>query len=224
MISWGITIVCFILIGVMVLSQLLKYPDLISIKDAEIKSNPEPVYLVSEGNGLIDSVYFQNDQLVKEGQLLAVITTVSHESIELFAPLDGKVLMVKDLKKGTSVEDQERVCVILAESLNINATVYIPADLSVKIQPGQYVNLEIVGYPKEEFGLVKGEVNFKSGIIEDKRLYLNVKLPNGLETSFGKQIPFKPNMKAEAEILLKDLTLLHRLLQSFDSILTHENE
>ncbi|MNL75900.1 hypothetical protein D3C87_2017790 [compost metagenome] len=53
---------------------------------------------------------------------------------------------------------------------------------------------------------------------KDGNLLLDVSLPNGLETSYKKQIVFQQEMKGTAEIVTEDLRLLERIMHQFRNI------
>ena len=94
-----------------------------------------------------------------------------------------------------------------------------PANNSGKIEVGQRVNIRLANYPDREFGVLKGKIQNIS-LIPDKNgnLLLDVEMPDGLETSYKKQIFFQQEMKGSAEIVTKELRLLERILYQFRSI------
>ena len=53
---------------------------------------------------------------------------------------------------------------------------------------------------------------------KDGNLLIDVALPNGLLTSYNKQIVFQQEMKGSAEIVTEDLRLIERILYQFKSI------
>jgi len=53
---------------------------------------------------------------------------------------------------------------------------------------------------------------------KDGNLLIDVALPNGLKTSYNKQITFQQEMKGSAEIVTEDLRLIERILYQFKSI------
>jgi multidrug resistance efflux pump len=94
-----------------------------------------------------------------------------------------------------------------------------PALNSGKIKVGQIVNIRLANFPDREFGILKGKIQNIS-LVPDKdgNLLLDVALPNGLETSYKKQIVFQQEMKGNAEIVTEDLRLIERILYQFKSI------
>ncbi|MBZ4037557.1 HlyD family secretion protein [Flavobacterium sp. 17A] len=94
-----------------------------------------------------------------------------------------------------------------------------PALNSGKIKVGQRVNIRLANYPDREFGVLRGEIKNIS-LVPDKdgNLLLDVALPNGLKTSYDKQIVFQQEMKGSAEIVTEDLRLIERILYQFKNI------
>ncbi|MBJ2125974.1 HlyD family secretion protein [Flavobacterium sp. IB48] len=90
---------------------------------------------------------------------------------------------------------------------------------SGKIKVGQKVNVRLANYPDREFGVLHGKVKNIS-LIPDKdgNLLLDVALPDGLRSSYKKEILFRQEMKGRAEIITEDLRLLERILYQFRDV------
>ena len=93
------------------------------------------------------------------------------------------------------------------------------AQNSGKLQIGQKVNIRLANYPDREFGVIEGKLKTIS-LTPDKEgnLLLNIELPNGLQTSYKKQINFQQEMTGTADIVTEDLRLLERLLYQFRDV------
>ena len=93
------------------------------------------------------------------------------------------------------------------------------AQNSGKLQIGQKVNIRLANYPDREFGVIEGKLKTIS-LTPDKdgNLLLDIELPNGLQTSYKKQINFQQEMTGTADIITEDLRLLERLLYQFRDI------
>ena len=93
------------------------------------------------------------------------------------------------------------------------------AQNSGKLQIGQKVNIRLANYPDREFGVIEGKLKTIS-LTPDKEgnLLLNIDLPNGLKTSYKKQINFQQEMTGTADIITEDLRLLERLLYQFRDV------
>lgn len=93
------------------------------------------------------------------------------------------------------------------------------AQNSGKLKIGQRVNIRLANYPDREFGVIEGKLKTIS-LTPDKEgnLLLDIELPNGLQTSYKKQINFQQEMTGTADIITEDLRLLERLLYQFRDI------
>lgn len=88
-----------------------------------------------------------------------------------------------------------------------------------KIQVGQKVNIRLANFPDHEFGILNGVVqNISLTPDKDSNLLINVSLPNGLQTSYKKQIAFQQEMSGTADIVTQDLRLIERLLYQFRDV------
>ncbi|HWV69610.1 HlyD family secretion protein [Chitinophaga sp.] len=100
----------------------------------------------------------------------------------------------------------------------------IPATNSGKVKEGQKVLLKLDNYPYQEFGMVEGRVkNMANSPDKDGNYYVNVILPNGLQTSFHKTLPFDKELKGNAEVVTQDLRLLERFFYQMRKLLRFES-
>ncbi len=93
------------------------------------------------------------------------------------------------------------------------------AQNSGKLKIGQKVNIRLANYPDREFGVIEGKLKTIS-LTPDKEgnLLLDIELPNGLQTSYKKQVNFQQEMTGTADIITEDLRLLERLLYQFRDV------
>jgi HlyD family secretion protein len=76
------------------------------------------------------------------------------------------------------------------------------------------VQLRFDAYPYEEFGFVKGKINYVSKIASDSGFYATVRLDNGLVTNLKTHVQYKNGLKAEALVITRNMRLLKRLYYS----------
>jgi hypothetical protein len=104
------------------------------------------------------------------------------------------------------------------ESLPVG-TALLPLQGSGKVKAGQRVNLRLNNYPDQEFGYVRGEVRSVSPLPTAEGMYVvDIALPDGLTTNYGKMLPLTREMKGSAEIITDDLRLLERLIMPLRKI------
>lgn len=93
------------------------------------------------------------------------------------------------------------------------------AQNSGKIKIGQKVNIRLANYPDREFGIVEGTIKAISlAPDKDGNILVDVSLPNGLKTSYKKQIIFQQEMSGNADIITQDLRLIERFLYQFKDV------
>lgn len=78
------------------------------------------------------------------------------------------------------------------------------------MKPGQQVLLKFNAYNDAEFGSVVGKIEFISAIPTDSGYMAKVSLPNGLRTNYNKQIYYRDGLKATADIITENMSLLER--------------
>lgn len=135
----------------------------------------------------------------------------------LRSSIEGKVSFLQLWAPNQTVNAGDNVFAVIP----INEKGYIgkvkaPAQNSGKIKVGQTVNIRLANYPDREFGIIKGAIKAIS-LTPDKdgNVLIDISLPNGLETSYKKQISFQQEMTGTADIVTDDLRLIERLLYQF---------
>ena len=94
-----------------------------------------------------------------------------------------------------------------------------PALNSGKIQVGQEVNIRLTNFPDSQYGMLNGKIkNISLTPDKDGNLWIDVRLPKTLVTSYNKKIPFQQEMSGSAEIITEDLRLTERLLYQFREV------
>ncbi len=86
---------------------------------------------------------------------------------------------------------------------------------SGKVKTGQTVNIKLSGYPYLEYGMVRGVVKSISLVPSNDSYVIELSLPSGLTTLYGKNLDFTQNMQGTAEIITDDLSLLQKILNPF---------
>ena len=138
----------------------------------------------------------------------------------LRSSIKGEVSFMQVWVENQTINSGEQVFVIVPkDSKNYIAKVKAPAQNAGKIKLNQTVNIRLANYPDREFGIIKGKVKSIS-LTPDKdgNLLIDVSLPNGIKTSYGKKIVFQQEMSGTADIVTEDLRLIERLLYQFRDI------
>ena len=177
-----------------------------SNKTSTINENKENVNL--ERN--VIQAFYQLKKNIKDWELNYVLRS----------SIDGKVTFLQIWTENQTINVGDNVFSIIPT----NESVYIgklkaPSLNSGKIKVGQDVNIRLANYPDREFGILKGKIkNISLTPDKDGNLLIDVSLPNGIETSYKKQIVFQQEMSGSADIVTEDLRLLERLLYQFRDV------
>ncbi|WP_396193443.1 HlyD family secretion protein [Flavobacterium sp.] len=134
--------------------------------------------------------------------------------------IDGKVTFLQLWSENQTINAGDNVFAIIPlNEKNYIGKLKAVAQNSGKIKVGQEVNIRLANYPDREFGIIKGKVKSIS-LTPDKdgNLLIDVSLPNGLKTSYKKDIAFQQEMTGTADIITEDLRLLGRLLYQFKDV------
>jgi len=132
----------------------------------------------------------------------------------LLAPVDGKVSFATFLQENQELKAGQLVCYINPENTQYYAEALISQYNFGKIKTGQEVLLKFPAYPWQEFGSVKGKIEFISTVPTDSGYLAKLSLPNGLNTSYKRSIQYRTGLTVQAEIIIADLRLTERFLHT----------
>jgi multidrug resistance efflux pump len=129
----------------------------------------------------------------------------------LIAPISGTL----SFSEFTQENQQSEMGKILAYVNPDNSSYYlkttIPQSNFGKVAKGQRVILKFPAYQWQEYGTVSGRVDYVSPNANDSSNYIaTIILPEGLHTNYKKKIAFREGLKADAEIVIKEMRLAHR--------------
>jgi HlyD family secretion protein len=131
----------------------------------------------------------------------------------LISPVSGIVTFTKFWSENQIVNRDEPVLsVVPFETGDYVGRISLKMNRSGKVKPGQTVNIKLSGYPYLEYGMVKGIVKSKSLVPSGDSYIMELSLPSGLTTLYGKKLDFTQNMQGTAEIITDDLRLLQKIL------------
>lgn len=132
------------------------------------------------------------------------------------APIDGKVSFFKPMSENEFVSANDEIMTIVPvgeeSSGDIQGFASLPFEGAGKVEIGQRVNIWLESFPAEQFGAVIGEVK-NIALVPQKNSYLvEVSLPNKLQTTYNKDLPFSQQMVGRANIVTEERRYLERIL------------
>lgn len=191
------------------------------------------IQLAQMNESLYDTEYQYLDQKnTLETQLRSLVNQLRAEidaweiSYALITPIDGEITLTQYWTNNQNVTAGNIVFNIVPTNQGeIIGKAMLPTERSGKVRKGQKVNIRFSNYPDKEFGIVKGIVENISLIpIVDgqnaKSYMVDIELPNGLRTSYNKELPFLPEMEGQADIITEDISLLERFLMPIRKVIT----
>ncbi len=133
----------------------------------------------------------------------------------LKAPVSGKVAFTSYWSNNHYVETDKEVFTIVPESQEIFGELLLPIIGSGKVEAGQRVNIKLDNYPAHEYGQISGRVVAVSLVPKDNMYTIRVHFPEGLTSSYKRQLEFKQEMQGSAEIITNDLRIIERIFNKF---------
>jgi HlyD family secretion protein len=181
---------------------------------------------------LLDTEQQYNDQKASFGleinnysiQLTNEINTWEMTYI-LVAPISGIVTFNNYWTENQNVSAGAPVFTIVPdEDGELVGKALLPVQRSGKVKVGQKVNIQFANYPENEFGIVWGEIRNISLVPIEGNYTLEIVLPNGLMTTYRKELKFSQEMQATADIITEDMRLIERLFMPIKKIFSESVE
>lgn len=186
----------------------------LKLKIAEIEQRKLDIDLTGKDNR---NQYFSS--LLLAGQNLESEIEKWIQTYLLKAPQDGIVTFTNYWHENQNVVNGHTVFKIVPENQEkITGKLVIPMSGAGKVKAGQKVNVKFDSYPFQKYGIVKAEL-IKISLVPEQNVYVaEVGFPNGLKTTYNKELMLRQEMTATAEIITEDLRLFERFfypLRSF---------
>lgn len=137
----------------------------------------------------------------------------------IIAPYKGKISFTKYWSAGQYVTSGEEVMTVIPINNSLIGKLVLPPAKSGKVRTGQDVNIKLDSYPYTEYGIIQGRIQSISSMPSEKNYLVDVCLPNGLHTNYGKAVNFSQEMSGIADIITEDMTLFERFCYPIRSIL-----
>lgn len=208
-----------------------KYLDgYLSINNVNTAIQNTEMQITQMQESLVDARYQYNDKKNQlEAQLKTYIAQLGTEiqtwelNYTLISPIDGQVTFTNYWVENQNVTAGDAVFTIIPNSnQEIIGKAQMPLARSGKVKVGQKVNIRFLNFPDNEYGIVKGIVKnistvpLKEGI--ENTYIVEISLPEGLKTTYNKELPYLPEMQAQADIITENMSLLERFFMPLRKI------
>lgn len=168
----------------------------------------------------VDNQYIEKKNTL-ETQIKTYVTQLLTEiqawemSNVLVAPVNGKVTFTTYWVMNQNIAIGDEIFnIVPTDKGEIIGKATLPIARSGKVKIGQKVNIRFENFPDNEFGIVRGilqNISLVPSKGKDGNNYIvEIRLPEGLRTTYNKDLPYLPEMQAQADIITEDLSLLER--------------
>lgn len=133
------------------------------------------------------------------------------------ATYDGTFRFQNSWKENQLIKTGDLFATILPENQGeYLANLKVPLQNSGKIQNNQKVLIKLDNFPFQEYGMLEGRIQSMSTITDkDGNYFIEVSMPKGLKTSYGKEIKFDKELTGSAEIITEEMRLIERVFYQF---------
>lgn len=143
----------------------------------------------------------------------------------LQAPINGKISFANFwIENQNTIAGNEVFTIVPDSTSNIIGKAVLPVTRSGKVKGKQKVNIRLQNFPENEFGILRGTVQYISLVPAQsgETIYYSVEitLTNGLITTYKKKLPYLSNMQGQADIITDDISLLERFILPIKKILS----
>jgi multidrug resistance efflux pump len=155
-------------------------------------------------------------------QLKALISEINKwkEKYVIESPVNGKLSFFNVWTVNQNIKQGDELFAIIPDGKQeFIGKCALPVFNTGKLALGQRVNIKLDNYPYNENGMLNGIVTNISEVPNKDKYLIDVKLLNGLTTSYNKTLIYKEEMKGKAEIITESKSILNRLFDNFNKYL-----
>lgn len=144
-------------------------------------------------------------------ELYNIIEDWKHNNI-IISPIDGKIVFLDSWTERQYFRKEEKLFAIIDPSNNLIVDVNVKANNFGKVFKGLKTKVISLNYPKGEYGVIYGSVEKINAVPKNGEYSVNIKIESPIKTSYGKTIPFQPEMPVKVEIITTNRSIASRLL------------
>lgn len=165
--------------------------------------------------------------LEQSRQQLAAQIAQWRQQYVLEAPVAGRVTLVNYWSENQHVAVGDKLASIVPDgATEVIGRLQVPSAGFGKVKVGQGVNVKLNGYPYMEFGVLRGRIRSLSAVPEQIQTQsgttiaytAEVVFPDGMTTSYKRELPMIQRMDGTAEIVTEDMRLIERFIQPVVSL------
>ncbi len=131
----------------------------------------------------------------------------------LSAPIAGMVTLTTYWSENHVISAGERLATVVPVDISIIICRAIVPSLGIgKVKIGQQVNIKLTGYPYMEHGMLTGEVSSVSLVPEKEGYIVEIRLNDGMMSSYSEHIQLVQEMDGTAEIITDEMRMIYRFI------------
>jgi multidrug resistance efflux pump len=135
------------------------------------------------------------------------------------SPTNGKISFFSVWTENQNIKlGDELFAVIPTQKQEFVGKCILPITNTGKLQTGQKVNIKLDNYQYNEMGMLQGIVTNISEVPNKDTYAIDVKLNNGLVTSYNKTLSYREEMKGKADIITKNISVMDRIFFNFKKL------
>jgi len=212
-VRWGITLFFGVLLIVLAISVLVRYPDMVKAP-VKLQSLGNTSSVVANTSGIITRVFVNKDQPVKNGQALVEIQNISDRKLYILkAPQDGITGFSAIIQAGAAILSNQEMFRIHPHNEQYFGVIQITQTNVSKIKKGQDVLINLSNYPSEKYGPLKGKIDYVANE-PAKNGFFVAKISFDNDAAAYKNIRLANWMTGEAQVITEDVSLQSRILNS----------
>ena len=170
----------------------------------------------------------QRQQTLRQRQLSIqrATTNLQSELIQwkqnylITAPTNGQVSLSQLQSTKQFVRSNEAIATIVPHTKNgqVVGRALLPVLNAGKVTVGQVAHIRLEGFPYQEFGILKGQIESISLVPEQDQYLMMLSMPDPLVTTYKKHIPFSQEMPGTGFVMTKKRRVLVRVFEKFWSM------
>jgi multidrug efflux pump subunit AcrA (membrane-fusion protein) len=128
------------------------------------------------------------------------------------SPIDGYITFTKVWSENQIVATSEPIATVVPIENDILIKAFIPPARFGSVQVGQSVIVRLDGFPSLQYGVLHGVITKLSLVPEDAGYAADIKLSNGMTSSYHERLKFIQEMRGNAEIVIGKTTMLTKII------------
>ncbi len=138
----------------------------------------------------------------------------------LSAPIAGMITLTTFWSENHVISAGERLATVVPDDNSIIiCRAIVPSSGIGKVKIGQKVNIKLTGYPYMEHGMLTGEVSSVSLVPEKEGYILEIRLSDGMMSSYSEHLQLVQEMDGTAEIIADEMRMIYRFINPLKTVL-----